>query len=156
MLKKLNYICIILGVSLFAVNAMAFPCFITMIKGKCWKNYSVKIDVLDSVDNSVLMSIDVPKEKSWERLYFDAKPKQRFILQATYSPSFWATEKDVKYHAKRYWALPEKLKTGIIAWNVDVCFPDDFSGVPMPPDAGQDCSCDKKDIPAVNQDDVPS
>jgi hypothetical protein len=154
MLKKSSQISIILMVSLFAADVAAFPCFITMIKGKCWKNYTLSVDVIDSVENKVLMRMNVPKGKAWVRQPFDAKPKQRFILQATYSPSFWATDKNIKYHAKRYWALPETLASGVIAWNVDVCFPDNFSGVPMPPDAGQDCSCDKNSIPVLTQDDV--
>ncbi|MDX2346258.1 MAG: hypothetical protein QNK11_05260 [Legionella sp.] len=140
--------------SLLTANAMAFPCFITVMKGSCWKDYNVKVDVFDAEDNEnnkILMHVDIPKGKSWARKAFEAKPKQRFVLRATFKPAFWKDEAGVKYQAKKYWLLPEKIDAKTIAWNVDACFPADFSSVPMPPDAGQNCACDKQKVTPLTQ-----
>lgn len=139
---------IVIGCILFSTQAFAIPCFMTMVKGKCWKNYTVEIDVLDAENNQLLMHVSIPKGKMWERQSFESRPKQRLMLRATFSPSFWERESAGEYYAKRYWSLPEKVK-GEIAWHVGACFPNDFSGVPLPPDAGSDCECDTREIPQV-------
>ncbi|MCH9756626.1 MAG: hypothetical protein K0U37_05480 [Gammaproteobacteria bacterium] len=149
MLKKLGFI---LGLSLLAGQAMAFPCFITMVKGSCWKDYTVKVDVLDAEDDHVLMTITIPKGKAWIRQSFEAKTKQRFMLRASFTPAFWKAEEGRTYYAKRYWSLPEVIEGETVAWNVGACFPENFSGVPTPPDAGANCACDKREIPQVGQE----
>jgi hypothetical protein len=152
MLSKLKSLWLILALSLFAGQVMAFPCFITMVKGSCWKDYTVKVDVLDAEDNTVLMTITVPKGTSWTRQSFEAKPKQRFMLRSSFTPTFWKEEDKALYYAKRYWSLPEEVKGDTIAWNVGACFPGDFSEVPMPPNQKTDCVCDKREIPTVGQE----
>jgi hypothetical protein len=152
MFKKLNDLSIILGLGLFTAQAFAFPCFITMVKGSCWKDYSLAVDVLDAEKDKVLMTITVPNGELWSRQSFEASPKQRFMLRATFTPVFWKTGVGVPYYAKRYWSLPETVEGETVAWNVGACFPGDFSGVPMPPEAGANCACDKREIPQVKPD----
>lgn len=152
MFKNLSQIGFVLGLSLFSGQLLAFPCFITMVKGSCWKDYTVKVDVLDAEDDHVLMSITIPKGQSWTRQSFEAKMKQRFMLRASFTPAFWKTEEGRQYYAKRYWSLPEEVEGETIAWNVGACFPENFSSVPMPPEAGQNCACDKREIPQVGQE----
>jgi hypothetical protein len=154
MLKKQYYVGLILSASLFSTQILAFPCFITLVKGSCWKDYEVNIDVLNAEDNQVITTIKIPKGKSWTRESFEAKTKQRFMLRATFTPSFWKTEDGVQYYAKKYWSLPETVEGETVAWNVGACFSSDFASVPMPPETGSNCACDKKEIPQLNQDDV--
>ncbi len=156
MLLKLTKILAFIGLFCITFQVMAFPCFITLVKGSCWKNYDVHVDVLDADNDKVLLSLDIPKGTLWARKSFDAPPKQRFIFRARFTPVFWKTEKGAVYYAKRYWALPESVEGETLAWHVGACFPSEFSSVPMPPDAGQDCSCDKQSIPPVKAADVPS
>ncbi len=150
MFKTLGYAGVFLGASLFASQVMAIPCFITMVKGSCWQKYTVTVDVLDAENDQALMTITIPKGRNWTRQSFEAKPKQRFMLRATFSPTFWKTEEGRQYYAKRYWSLPEDIK-GEVAWHVGACFPGDFSGVPTPPEAAGNCSCDRREIPPVAQ-----
>lgn len=150
MLKKITYLGAILGASLFAGQGMAIPCFVTMVKGSCWEKYTVDVDVIDAESDQVLMTISIPKGTSWIRQSFEAQTKQRFMLRATFTPVFWKTGEGKQYFAKRYWSLPESIN-GEVAWNVGACFPGDFSGVPTPPEAGSDCSCDRREIPPVDQ-----
>ncbi len=152
MFKKISKVGFILGVSLFTSQVMAFPCFVTMVKDSCWKDYTVKVDVLDAEDDQVLMTITIPNGQSWKRKSFEAKTKQRFMLRASFTPAFWKAGEGAVYYAKRYWSLPEAVEGETIAWNVGGCFPGDFSGVPTPPGAGSNCACDKREIPQVGQE----
>ncbi len=153
-LNKQLAIIAVLGMLLLSQQAQAFPCFITMVKGECWKDYTVTVDVLDAENDKILMTLIIPNGRSWTRQSFEAHTKQRFMLRARFSPAFWKTEEGREYYAKRYWSLPEVVEGETIAWNVGACFPENFSGVPTPPHAGSNCACDKREIPQVNQGDL--
>lgn len=142
---------VLMGALLFSTRLLAFPCFITMVKDNCWTDYTVTVDVLDAETDGVLMTIVVPQGKSWVRKSFESRPKQRFMLRATFEPPFWKAEEGRQYFAKRYWALPEEVVGETMAWNVGACFPADFSSVPLPPGAGSNCRCDKREIPPPGQ-----
>jgi hypothetical protein len=148
MFKRLWMVGFVLSAMLLAQNASAFPCFITLVKDSCWVKYNVTVDVINAADNSVLLTISLPKGKKWSRKSFDAETKQRFMLRARFEPAFWETEAGTEYFAKRYWSLPEVIEGETMAWNVGACYPEDFASVPMPPDAGSDCTCDRREIPA--------
>jgi len=140
-----------LGLMLIAEGAMAFPCFITMIKDSCWTDYTVTVEVLDSETNAVLTTIVVPKGEPWSRGRFEGKLKQHFMLRATFEPAFWKAEEGKVYYAKRYWKLPDAVKTYTTAVHVTVCYPESFSGVPLPPGAGSTCTCPKQAVPSEAQ-----
>lgn len=133
----------------FSLDTLAFPCFITMVKDNCWKNYNVTVDVLDAQTNEILVTLDIPKGVPWSRKSFESNPKQRFMLRARFSPAFWSGEENKYYYASRYWALPEEIVGETTAWHVGACFPENFSSVPLPPDAGSNCKCDRREIPDV-------
>lgn len=149
MSKQLNKFMIILSLSLFSRYAMAFPCFITIVKDNCWTNYNVTVDVIDANTDKVLTTVVVPKGKPWVRSSFEATPRQQFMLRATFNPAFWKQDEGKQYFAKRYWALPEAVVGETTAWHVGACYPEQFLDVPMPPDAGSQCKCDKREIPEV-------
>ena len=138
-----------LFLSCASMPLFAFPCVFTLAKDSCWTNYDVKVNVLDSVSNKILLTIEVPKGQSWARGNFDCHTAQSLMYQATFEPVFWQSEVGKSYNALRYWFLPGSIAQGVTAWEIPVCFPADFSSVPFPPDASGDCKCDFNSIPAV-------
>ncbi|MBA2651630.1 MAG: hypothetical protein H0U73_05110 [Tatlockia sp.] len=130
-------------------EALAFQCYLTLVKDSCWMNYEVQINVINSVDNSILTTVTVPKGKPWVRQPFDCNPGTKLMYQATFSPVFWESEKGKSYWAMTYWTLPEKIGAKESAWDIPVCFATAFSAVPFPPDATGNCKCNFLDIPPV-------
>ncbi len=147
MFKRLWMAGLLLSIIMLAQQAKAFPCFVTLVKDSCWIQYDVIIDVLDAVNDRILLTVTLPKGKKWSRESFEAEKGQQFMLRAHFEPAFWEADEGVRYFAKRYWSLPKEVQGETVAWNVGACFPEDFASVPMPPDAGPDCKCDRREIP---------
>ncbi len=125
----------------------AFICYYTLAKDNCWTNYEVTVDVIDASNLNKVFSLTVPKGKSWGRAEFTCTEAQSLLYYARYSPIFWNSEKGKTYPALRNWTLPGKINPGDLAWTIPVCFPADFSQVPLPPDAKGNCKCDFSNIP---------
>lgn len=126
------------------VNTHAFQCYITVMKGNCWKNFNVKIDVIDDeTQQHVVPTIDLNKETMWQRKPFECQPRQAFNYLASYTPPIWQDNQGKQYPSKRIWYMPEKIKPKVGAWEIPLCFPTDFSSVPLPPNADDLCTCDK-------------
>ncbi|KTD25725.1 periplasmic protein [Legionella lansingensis] len=138
----LAILCVMSSAKLFA-----FPCFFTLAKDSCWANYEVKVIVIDATTNKQILTIDLPKGKSWGRQLFTCEPAQRFYYQATYQPVFWQSEIGKTYKSIRYWSLPASIGPKETAWNIPVCFAANFAAVPLPPDAVGNCDCGWENIP---------
>ncbi|KTC78094.1 hypothetical protein [Legionella brunensis] len=136
------------GCVLFSAQLFAFPCFFTLAKDSCWTNYDVQVVVIDANTNKTVVTVDVPKGKSWARQSFTCSPAQRFFYKATYQPVFWQSEVGKAYMSTRYWSLPATVGPTDTAWNIPVCFPANFAAVPFPPDAQGNCACDWTQVPA--------
>ena len=134
---------------LLTPSLYAFPCYITMVKEDCWTNYELTVNVLDTSNNASVAKVVVPKGKSWMRQSFECKPAQTFMYEATFTPTIWERDKAKKYHARRYWSLPDKIADGATAWNIKVCYASDFTETPMPPEATGKCQCHFDQVPAV-------
>lgn len=145
---KKNYL--LLTAMLIPFKLFALDCYFAVIKNSCWENYEVVVDILKPDDKtSVMFSIKVPKDQKWARVKRECSPGERFYSRGQFFPVFWDSEKGKYYYAKNYWALPKDIKEGTAAWNIPVCFPDAFSGAPLPPDAKGNCKCDTKQIPPL-------
>ena len=139
-----------LGLSCFlTTTAFAFPCYITLVKDSCWTNYDVTVQVVDSQKEGALVTVKVPKGKSWTREKFDCQTRQGLNYKATFLPYIWESEKDKVYTNKTTLFLPETISKGAQAWNIDVCYPEKFAEVPLPADATANCKCDFASIPPV-------
>lgn len=143
-LKSLIYT----GCLAFSAQLFAFPCFFTLAKDSCWTNYDVTVIVMDANTNKEVVTVEIPKGKSWARQSFTCSPAQRFFYKATYQPVFWQSEIGKVYMSTRYWSMPATIDKGDTAWNIPVCFPADFAAVPLPPDAVGNCQCDFTSIPS--------
>ncbi len=141
---------ITLGAMLITQGALAFPCFITIIKDNCWTHYTVTIDVLDADTQATLTTIVVPKGESWSRGRFDGQPKQHLMVRAKFKPIFWKASVNKIYYAKHYWLLPDAGEGKTTAFNINICYPKSFSSVPLPPEANSKCICSEQNLPRVS------
>lgn len=137
---------LLLGLSLNHL-AWSFDCYFTVAKDSCWTNYNVSVSVIETKSNTVLTTVSIPAGKSWYRQKFSCQPGQKLLYNATFSPVFWASDLGKTYPAQNYLSLPESVNSGDTAWNLSVCYPTQFSEVPLPPDAKGNCACDFKSIP---------
>ena len=147
-MKGFRFVFLLLGV-FFSALAIAFPCYMTLVKDSCWANYNVTVKVNDTSKEKVIATINVPEDKQWVRTKFECEPKQTLMLIASFMPAFWKADEGKEYPAKRYWALPETIVGKTRAWNMNICYPADFSAVPLPPDASGKCACDMTKVPSV-------
>ncbi|AHE67450.1 hypothetical protein [Legionella oakridgensis] len=134
----------------FMVAAHAFPCFITVIKDNCWTDYNVTVNVLDaSNENNNLVTVIVPEGSSWARQKFTCQPSQKLKFQAQFTPVFWESDEGKSYDGQHYWTLPQQITKDETAWSLTICYPEQFSEVPLPPTAGGQCKCSTAGIPPV-------
>jgi hypothetical protein len=134
-----------------AAQAYSFPCYITIIKDNCWTNYDVTVQVDDVMVDKPITSIVIPSGEAWTRYEFSCQEKQTLQFTAAFSPVIWDKDEDRKYKSKRFWSYPEIIRQGDTAWNMTVCYPQDFAEIPMPPDVSGACTCDKKIAPPVEE-----
>ena len=105
--------------------------------------------IIDEDTKKQVTMVEIPKNEFWGRQTFNCEPGQKLMSQAIYDPIFWDSEKGKVYTSKRFLALPTSIKPDDKAWNISVCFPNDFSSVPFPPDANGNCGCDFSKVPPV-------
>ncbi len=116
-------------------------CYLNVVKGSCWNNSNVDVSIIDSDLNKTIAHAQIKKDTGWQRVSFPCRPNQTLYYSAVYSPVFWEADKGKVYNAKQYWSLPKQLKAGDVAWELTICFPKDFSGVPLPPTGSGECAC---------------
>ena len=133
----------------FSMEASAFTCFLTLVKNSCWKNYEVTVELTDASTNASMIKGVVPKGELFVRKQFDCEAAQAFNFSATFLPIIWESEKGKHYPGKTTWSLPPAVAKGDTAWNISMCFPEEFSEVPYPSDASGECKCDNKNLPPV-------
>lgn len=127
----------------------AFTCFVTLIKDSCWTNYNVTATVVDADSGHTLATITVPQGTPWGRGKFACEPKQTLSMSTVFSPIFWQNDQNKVYPGQHDWQLPIAIKKGETAWNIPVCYPEEFAEVPVPPTAGSNCKCNKESVPSL-------
>ncbi|WP_367607186.1 hypothetical protein [Legionella sp. W05-934-2] len=116
-------------------------CYLNIVKDSCWNDFNVNVVAIDTSNRSQVAQATIAKGSKWTRVSFKCNPGQTLLYNATFTPAFWEADKDKVYHATQYWSLPNQLNPGDVAWELTICFPSSFSGVPFPPTAGSDCAC---------------
>jgi hypothetical protein len=141
---------LILSISLLTSPTWgAVTCYYTLVKDNCWLKYTISVDVMEAASAKILTTVTVPAQKSWTRVTFPCEKGQKLMYHARFLPSIWESEKGKVYSAKNFWSLPNEINAGDSAWNVSVCYPADFSEVPIPPEATGNCKCDFSVIPEI-------
>lgn len=133
----------------FSPVAAAYTCFFNFVKDSCWTDYDVTVDVTNAATSKKLFSLSVPKGQSWARKQFSCDAAESFNYSASFSPVFWQSDEGKHFSGKRTWTLPQTMTKGDTAWVITVCFPEQFSEVPLPPTANSKCVCDIQSIPPV-------
>lgn len=146
MIKK--FVPSLIGLS-FTMTSWSMTCELTLAKDSCWTKYNVTVNILDPEAQKNLGSIAIPAGQQWSKTRFTCNPGEKLIFSAGFSPQFWENDPDRTYMAAHYWSLPEKINTDETAWTMSLCYPQDFSLVPYPPDAKGNCACDFSKIPAT-------
>lgn len=141
---------VLLSTLLLSSPVFAFQCYLTLAKDSCWINYDVKLTVTDVNSKKLLTTVTVAKGNSWTRQAFDCVPGQKLLYQATFEPSFWQADKEQIYTAHHFWTLPSDPKKAV-AWEIPVCYPSAFAGIPFPPDAIGNCQCNFNKIPPLKR-----
>lgn len=137
---------------LFSLNTMAFKCYITLIKSDCWKDYNLEVEFRDELtDREVVHAFKLAKGEMWARKKFECHTKQGIRYKATFEPYIWQEQEGKSYPSKRIWFLPATEEKGVAAWNMPICFPNNFASVPMLPNVNKHCNCSsvKAQIPAI-------
>lgn len=141
---------LILLISLgFAANSFAIDCYLTVVKDNCWKNFQVTVKMKDPQTRKVFKTIKVSSKEMWHREKFKCTPNQNIFYAAKFLPIIWEANQDKEYLARRYWRLPATFAKDDKAWNINLCFSKDFTGVPLPPRSSGKCSCDFKSVPPL-------
>jgi hypothetical protein len=144
----IRFLVIILSTSIYT-SSYAIQCFFTMVKDSCWKDYNLSVDLINAKTGKNILTVLIPQGQLWIRQPFKCSAGDTLSLQATFNPAFWESDADKVYSGQHYWGLPKVLQEGEVAWNVTICYPKEFSAVPLPPDASGNCGCNVNDIPAV-------
>lgn len=145
MLRLLGLISIFLAIT----KAYAFPCYVTVAKENCWVDYDVNVTVIDAKTRQPLSAVHIAKGDMWGRASFTCQPGETLMYSATFAPTIWDGEENNVYEALRFWSLPTAPRPKELAWEINVCFAQAFSGVPLPPQASGVCVCDFKSIPPI-------
>jgi hypothetical protein len=139
---------LLLGLALSNLT-WAFKCYYTLAKDSCWTPYNVSVTVSDGSTATDLFTVTIPAGQQWVRKEFECSKTQALKYIATFTPIFWESGKGKTFPALRAWYLPGKINSGDSAWEIPVCYPKDFSNVPLPPDAKGNCACDFSPIPPI-------
>lgn len=131
------------------VQVHAFPCYVTLVKDNCWLDYNVSVNVIDVMGDKPLMTLTIPKGKTWVRQAFVCQPKQSVRLEATFSPLIWEADADKVYKGQRFWTFPEEIDPKQSAWNLKLCYSKNFTGTPLTPQNTGNCVCDASVVPKI-------
>ena len=134
----------------FAINTPAeVDCYITVVKNDCWKNTNATITLTNLATKEVVASVVVPTGELWSRKKTTCTLGTALSYSASYSPVFWQSDKGKVFYSDKYWTLPESMQKGQQALTITICFPEQFVGTPIPPDATSKCKCDPSIAPPV-------
>lgn len=139
----------LIGILYFA-NLHAFTCFFSFVKDSCWKDYAVTVVATDILTGKEVVTVTIDKGQMWSRKEFTCHSSQSFEFISTFTPVIWDKDAGKKYPGKSSWTLPAKIDEGKTAWNLTVCFPKEFSEVPVPPTSGSECKCMGDTLPPVD------
>ena len=132
-----------------ASYAKEVPCYVTLIKNSCWTNYVIDVTLTNLQSKKIVATMKSPKGKQWTRESFKCELGTVLQYSATYSPVYWRSDKGKVFYSNKYWTLPDTLAANEKALSITICFPDQFIGAPMPPDAVGQCRCDKTIAPQI-------
>lgn len=147
---------IFLGISAMAfgsAHASGFPCYVQMVKTKCWSGYSATFQRFNAVTLQLVgKPFSIPAHQKMKVFQISCKPGENLSLQVKFSPPIWEDQADKIYKGTKIYGIPLSLPEGSSRWVIPVCFSNDFTGLPIPPDVTRLCKCR---IPKLKPQDYP-
>lgn len=142
-LCRIFILCIawLLPFALFA-HESTFTCQMHVAKGKCWRDFDVVVRVLDATSEQVLADAALGKNIMAVKKDFPCKPLQPITFNASYAPELWQGDSDRRFYAKGRWSTPAELSKDAKAWVIKICYPAQFTQLPLPKSFGEGCACD--------------
>lgn len=146
--SKLTII-VLLGFSSSLV-ARPFDCDIRLTKSNCWYDREVRVQVINGANLEVETMHTISADKKYLVIPLNCNKVHRFTLKAAFDPPIWDDDKGRWFNSQRMWVVPNFIPVEQKQWVAEVCFPDDFSGVPLPLEDFTQCECK----PIIIEDDV--
>lgn len=139
---------IIMGLTAFfilsTVQASSFQCAVELVKATCWKDYDVSVHVVSSTWPNIENKLTIPKGKMMAKREFSCRAMDSVSANASFSPAIWENAGNEKYRQKKRWFVPNDLPAGSDTFLIEICFPRDFAGVPLPLGDARNCGCYEK------------
>lgn len=131
---------------LFPVLALSAPaelvCQLQFAKANCWHNYQVNLSILDAVNLQEITALQLDSDELSVSSSFNCTSNQLITFTTDFSPAIWEDQQNRHYPAKTIWNVPSDLDSDNTTWEINLCFSDDFSGVPLPPSGNLvNCRC---------------
>ncbi len=140
---------------IFHCPSWSFTCNLTAMKSNCWSNsiYTVTIDVMDSgaATPKKLATLTIPNTDNVAKQSFTCQPSQILTYRVRFDPPVWTKDKGKAYLSKSSKSLPAIINPGEVAWDISVCFANDFAGVPGSLLATGTCQCISSSIPPLDK-----
>lgn len=144
-LIRLLLLCSVLLVSFdaFADALTPFPCVLQLAKSNCWKGFQVTVQPVDVNTGQPVGAPIVLNKDTFNTMapIVGCQPLQNLSFQAQFSPTVWSDSSAAVYPTNQFWQAPATLPAKANKWVVSICFANDFSGVPLPLQAGSSCNC---------------
>lgn len=131
----------LMNTPLWADAKAPYPCQVRLIKTDCWKDVEVTVIAKDSETHKNIGGPIVLAKDSFETMQsLPCQPSQTMNFSATVLPTAWEGVNTV-YPSINFFNSPSKLPKNAEKWIVSLCFPDDFSSVPLPLSSNKTCRC---------------
>lgn len=122
-----------------------FTCAIHLSKGKCWGAHEVTVKVASSTWPDIVTTIKLAKDKFSAQKDISCKPMDSIVTTATFTPPIWEGDVGKTYRQKKQWIIPASLPEGSEKYVIQICFPKNYDGVPLPMGDIRKCKCEFND-----------
>ena len=148
MIQKSFIIMVLASCFIGAANAQtdaaskSFPCSVVISKSQCWKDYNITVDVSDAITLKQKDSYSLPKGTNLLKKTFTCSPLEQLTFSTSFTPIIWEQGKGKSYQASQIYQVPAAIEKGRTQWLLQLCYPSDFQGLPIPPAQQEgDCAC---------------
>jgi hypothetical protein len=117
------------------------PSQIVIVKNSCWKGYSVTVDYVDLRSAQHQQTVSLGPDDMEAKVNFNAEVDKPHQFSAKFSPEIWAGDSKKVFNSTQVWVVPESLPAGKERYEMRLCFPNDFQGVPAQISNVVNCVC---------------
>jgi len=119
----------------------SIPCQILAAKNTCWNKYTVNISYQDAISQKEFQKFSIAKDKSHTTVKFNCIKNAGRMFVSNFTPEIWQGDVHRRFHSKKVWQVPNTVPDDKDFYEIRICFPDDFQGVPIPMGYLENCKC---------------